>query len=129
VSRFPVQVYNGLEHLAKTIMAPENCRSSRIPVSETDNSNFAAPEPIFVYTDNIKPNLVGDSYIRLLTSLHFPSPTGHHSFYYPIYRPVEPSFIESIGIHLVTKSGEDVAFDDSDIPCLVILHFKKKPSA
>jgi hypothetical protein len=129
VSHFPVQVYNGLEDLAKTIMTPANYRSSRIPELETNNSNCAAPEPIFVYTDIIKPNLLWDSYVRLLTSLHFPSPTGHHSFYYPIYRPVEQSFIESIGIRPVTKSGEDVAFDDSNIPCLVTLHFKKKPSA
>jgi hypothetical protein len=121
VSHFPVQVYNGLEDLAKTIMTPANCRSSRIPESETKNSNF-------VYTDIIKPNLVGDSYVRLLTSLHFPLPTGHHTFYYPIYRPVEQSFIESSGIRLGTKSGEDLAFDDSDIPCLLTLHFKKKPS-
>jgi hypothetical protein len=129
VSHFPFQAYIGFECFAKTNLIPENYRSSRIPESETNNSKFAAPEPIFVYRDIIKPNLVGDSYVRLLTSLHFPSPSGHHSFYYPIYRPVEQSFIESIGIRLVTKSGEDVAFDDSDIPCLVTLHFKKKPSA
>jgi|SRR5215470_1335647 len=123
VSYFPVRVYNGLEDLAQTIMAPGNCSSNKIPAAETD-----APEPIFVYTDIIKPNLVGDSYVRLLTSLHFPSRTGHHTFFFPFYRPVEQSFIESIGIRLVTKSGKDVAFDDSDVPCLVTLHFEKKPS-
>jgi hypothetical protein len=61
VSHFPVQVYNGLEDLAKTIMTHANWRSSRIPVAETDNSNFTAPEPIFVYSDIMKANLVGDS--------------------------------------------------------------------
>jgi hypothetical protein len=55
LSHFPVQVYNGLEVLAETIMNPANCRS----VAETDKSNFTASEPIFVYTDIIKPNLVG----------------------------------------------------------------------
>jgi hypothetical protein len=55
VSHFPVQVYNGLEDLANTIITPANCRSSRIPESETVNSNFAAPESMFVYTDIIKP--------------------------------------------------------------------------
>jgi hypothetical protein len=81
-----------------------------------------------VYTDIIKPNLVGDSYVRLLTSLYFPSSSDHHRFYYPLYLPVEQTYIESIAIHLLTKSGEDVVFDDSQIPCLVILHFKKRPS-
>jgi len=45
-----------------------------------------------------------------------------------MYRPVKQSFIESIAISLVTKTGEDVVFDSSDIPCLVILHFKKQSS-
>jgi len=43
-----------------------------------------------VYTD-IKPNLVGDSYVKLLTTLHFPSSTGYHRFDFPLYRPVEQS--------------------------------------
>jgi hypothetical protein len=61
VSHFPIRVYNSLEALAKTVMTPANCRSSKVPVPKTDNSNFFAPEPVFVYTDIIKPNLVGHS--------------------------------------------------------------------
>ena len=77
--------------------------------------------------DIIKPNLVGDSYVRLLTSLHLPSATFYHRFNYSLYNPVEQSFIESIAIRLVTESGENVVFKNSDITCLVILHFKKSP--
>jgi hypothetical protein len=128
ISHFPVRVYNGLEDLAATIMAPANCSANKVSLPETDNLNFAAPEPIYVYTDIIKPNLVGDSYVRMLTPLHFPSADGYHRFHFPLYRPVEQSFIESIAIRLVTKSGEDVTFDDSDIPCLITLHFKNKSS-
>ena len=65
--------------------------------------------------------------MRLLSSLHFPSDTGCHRFDCTLYKPVEQSFIESISIRLVTKTGENVLFEDSDIPCLVILHFKKSP--
>ena len=36
--------------------------------------------------------------------------------------------LESITIRLVTKTDEDVVFEDSDIPCLVVLQFKKKSS-
>ena len=97
-------------------------------VSTKDNFNFAQPEPVYGYTDIIKPNLVGDSYVRLLTSLHFPSTTGYHRFDYPLYKPVVQSFIESISIRLVMKTGENVLFEESGIPCLVILHFKKKSS-
>jgi hypothetical protein len=42
--------------------------------------------------------------------------------------PRAQSFIESITIRLIKKSGENVIFYDSDIPSLFILHFKKKSS-
>ena len=112
----------------KKIISPSNCRSSTVNVSTKDNFNFAQPELVYVYTDIIKPNLVGDSYVRLLTSLHFPSTTGYHRFDYPLYKPVEQSFIESISIRLVMKTGENVLFEESDIPCMVILHYKKRSS-
>jgi hypothetical protein len=107
-------------------MNPANCHSSRVPRLVQDNWDFPTPELVYVYTDIIKPNLVVDSYVRVLTTLHFPSSTGYHTFNYPLYRPMDQSFIESIAVRLVTKTGEDVVFDDSDIPCLVILHFKKR---
>ena len=78
VSHFPNPVYNGLEDLTETIMNHANCHSSRVNVSVIDNSYFASPEPVYFYTDFIKPNLVGDSYVRLLTTLNFPSTTGYH---------------------------------------------------
>jgi len=81
-----------------------------------------------MYTD-IKQNLVGDSYVKILATLHFPSSTGYHRFDFPLYRPVEQSFIETITIRLVTKNAEDVLFQDSDIHCVLTSHFKKKSSA
>jgi len=125
VSHIPNCVYNGFEDLAETIMNPANCHSSRVNVSVKDNHDFVSPVPVYVYTDIVERNLVGDSYVKLLTTLHFPSSTGYHRFDYPLYRPIEQSFIESITIRLVTKNGEDVLFDDSDIPSVVTLHFKK----
>ena len=53
-----------------------------------ENINFAYPESVYVYNDIIEPNLVGDSYFGLLTSLHFPSAKGYHRFDYPLYKPV-----------------------------------------
>jgi hypothetical protein len=122
VSHFPIKVYKNVEDLVETIMTPGNCRSFRVNLAAKDNFDFTLPEPVYVYTDIIKPNLVGDSYVRLLTSLHFPSATGYHTLNYPMYRPVEQSFIELIAIRVVTKTGENVVFEDSDNPCLVILH-------
>jgi hypothetical protein len=128
VSHFPVKVYKIVEDLVETIMTLANCRSSRVTLAAKDNFDFTLPETVYVYADIIRPNLAGDPYVRLQTSLHFPSATVYHRFNYPTYRPVEQSFIESTAIRLVTKTGENVVFEDSDIPCLVILHFKKKSS-
>jgi len=129
VSYFPACVYNGIDDLANTIMNPANCRSSTVNLSTKDNFKFAQREPVYIYTDIIKPDFVGDSYVRLLTPLHFLSNTGYHRFDYRFYKPVEPSFIESNSIRLVMKTGDNVLFQDSDIACLAILHFKKKSSA
>jgi len=126
VSLFPARIYKGLEDLAETIMNPAYCHTSRITVSLKDNPDFTTPEPVYVYTHIIKPNLVGDSYVKLLTTLHFPSSRGYHRFDFPLYRPVEQLFIESITVRLVTKNA-DVLFEDSDIPCVVTLHFKTSP--
>jgi hypothetical protein len=89
VSHFPFRVYNGREDLAETIMNPENCHSSRVPQAVNDNFDFATSEPVDVYRDIIKPILVGDSYVRLLASLHFPTDRGYRTFDYPFYKPVE----------------------------------------
>ena len=45
-------------------------------LSAKDNLKFAQPETVYVYTDIFKPDLFGDPYVRLLTSLHFPADTG-----------------------------------------------------
>jgi hypothetical protein len=58
VSHFPLRVYNGLEDLAKTITNPANCHSYRVTIPVKENSDFGTPEPVYVYTDIIKPHLV-----------------------------------------------------------------------
>ena len=62
----PNRVYNGLEGLAEKIMNPAECHSSRVYVHVKDNSDLASPEPVYVYTDILKPNLFGNSYVKLL---------------------------------------------------------------
>ena len=96
VSYFPARVHNGTEDLAETITNPSNCRTSPVLLPTEDNLNLTLPEPVYVYTDIIKPNLVGDTYVRLPTALQFPSVKDYHRFDYPLYKPVEQSFIESI---------------------------------
>jgi len=90
---FPTRAFNGIEDLADTIMNHANCHSSTVNLSTKDNFDFAQPEPVYNYTDIIKPNLVANSHVRLLTSLQFLSYAGYHRFDYPLYKPVEQSFI------------------------------------
>jgi len=61
VSHFPVKVYKSVEDLFEKIMTPANCRSSRVTLAAKDNFDFTLPETVYVYTDIIRPNLVGDS--------------------------------------------------------------------
>jgi hypothetical protein len=51
VSHFPLLLYNGIEDLAKTIMKPANCHSSRVTIPVQDKSDLATPEHFCVYTD------------------------------------------------------------------------------
>ena len=94
VSHFPAPMYDSLDGLAKTVMKPTNCRSSAVSPQAKDNSGFTTQELVYVYPDVIKPNLVGDSFVGLLTTLQFPSKTEYHRFDYPLYSPVEQSFIK-----------------------------------
>jgi len=77
-------------------MNPASCRSSTVKHFIIDYIKFAHPEPVYIYTDIIKPNLVRDSYVRLLTSLHFPSAKGYHRFDYPLNKLVEQSDIVNV---------------------------------
>jgi len=85
VSYFPARVSNDIDDLAETIMNPTNYHSSTVNLSTKDNFNFTQPAPVYIYTDIMKPNLVGDSFLRLLTFLHFPSNMSFHRFDYPLY--------------------------------------------
>jgi hypothetical protein len=65
-------------------MNPANCHTSRITVSLKDDPDFTTPEPVYVYTDIIKPNLAGDFYVKRLMTLHFPFSTGYQRFDFPL---------------------------------------------
>jgi len=86
------------------------------------------PEHVYVYIDFIKENLFGDSYFIFLTTTHLQAKTEHHKFNYRLYRNIEHSFVQSTSVRLFTKKFEEVLLIDSDIPCVVTLHFQKKSS-
>jgi hypothetical protein len=70
-----------------------SCRFSEGHQSTIDNFYFTQTAFVYVCIDIIKLNLVGDSYVRILTSMQFPSNTRYHKFDYPLYKPVEQTLI------------------------------------
>ena len=106
ISYFPLCEYDSVVDLAEIIMNPANCRSSTVIRFIKDNINFIQLEPVYFYTYIIKPNLIADSCVRLLTSLHFPSDTGYRRFVCSLYKPVEHSYINSISIRVIMKTGK-----------------------
>jgi hypothetical protein len=142
---FPARVYSGTGELIETIL-------SRLPIAtdiyplyrqlfhsmfqdknvtfvEFKSSEFnktQVPQHVFVYTDIIKPNMDGDSYVRLLAPVQFPGPTSDNRLDHPLFKPLEQLFIETIAMQSVTKTGDDVKFITISVPYISILHFKNK---
>lgn len=65
--------------------------------------------------------------MRILTFLHFPSDIGYRRSVYPLYKPLEQSFVVSNSIRSVIVKIS--CFKMVIFPCLVILHFKETSSA
>jgi len=71
LSHFLARVYNCINYLTETIMNSAHCHSSTVNLFTKDNFNFTQPQPVYIYTDIVKPNLVGDYYVHT-NSLVFP---------------------------------------------------------
>jgi hypothetical protein len=96
VSHFSAQVYKLFDVLVKIIMVLINCTFSEITVLETDDSDFAIPDKMYICRDLMHRNLVGDSDVRVLTPIPFTSETCYNGLDNPLYSPIEQSFIQSI---------------------------------
>jgi hypothetical protein len=80
---------------------------------------------IYVYTDIIKPQLVGDTLSRCIRILNIN--IGEYQTFNPIYYfPVEKNNIESVEILLADKLGEPISFHSGEQSSIVVLHFIKK---
>lgn len=142
---FPVRLYYGIDDLIieirnrlpsldHAISAHMSIRKLYLPdiqavhlvQSKRSMDEIEETQPVFVYTDIIKPVLVGDTFVRRLRVIQFPSVTGHHVFDPPYYMPVEKSRIETISIALHSKTGSPVRFETSPIPTYAVLHFIKR---
>ena len=144
---FPARIYNGVGDLINTIKN----NTADLNVLETLNREVYAEvvkdlnqlrlkhsftiaqpyyqmdtEPIFIYSDIVEPQIVGNVYAKCLRVIQFPLSSGYHIFNSPYYLPVEKTSFQSIGIQLLNKFGEHALFSNSISPCIVVLHFKRK---
>jgi hypothetical protein len=90
------------------------------PESETEL------QPIFMCCDVMGPQVVGDTLARYLSTVHYPSPDGHHIFDKVYYVPVENTDVQTVALEVLTKLGEQVPFPDSMKPLDAVLHFRRR---
>jgi hypothetical protein len=95
------------------------------PIGRTNLQFEYDTEAVFVYCNIIQPQLVGDSYVRCLRVIQFPSVKSHHIFDTIYYVPVELNSFQTLAIEMTNKFGELARISNSIKPTTLILHFKK----
>lgn len=81
---------------------------------------------MFVYTDIIKPQLIGNTFARCLrTILLIQNNEVYKSFDSIQYFPLERTNFETIEILITSQDGKAYNFLPSSTPTMLVLHFKK----
>lgn len=97
-----------------------------ISYSEGVSENPGEKELVFVYCDIIKPQLIGDAYVKCLRIIQFPQKAAYHSFQTNYYLPVERTEFQVISVEITTKTGKLANLTASKKPTMLVLHFKKR---
>jgi hypothetical protein len=82
---------------------------------------------IFVYTDIIKDQIVGDTQVPLLGALPVIEKPGNQlywAFKHPFYIPITKQFIDTIEIKMTDETGKTIMFKDG--LAIVRLHIRKQ---
>lgn len=89
------------------------------------NSLLSIKELMFVYTDIIKPRIIGDMHTRCLRVIPVTLGEQKIRFNHIEYCPIERANIESISIMITNAQGNQVDFKSNIHPTYIMLHFKK----
>lgn len=87
------------------------------------------PNLVLIYTDIIKPVLIGGNYARVLKVANIGgSSSGYvtHEFEKDEYAGLELNIINELEINIVQHDGSPLVFTDADKPCILSLAFRKK---
>ena len=95
------------------------CQSIKPP------SMFHSPA-LYVYSDAVSPDQVGDVKVQLLRTVHIDGKMGQivcKEFQRPYYKPVDKQYINKILIEVKDDTGKDIDFTSGKIIC--VLHFRR----
>lgn len=81
---------------------------------------------MYIYTDIIKPRVIGDKSARYLRVVPANKSDRILRFNHIEYCPIEKTVIESISIKITDGQGELANFKSNYIPTYVMLHFKRQ---
>lgn len=82
-----------------------------------------------VYTDFIKPQLIGNSLTRYLRIVSMKNASINIQIiqFKPVqYCPIDQKYLESISILIANLEGKNIDFDPSTTPTYILLHFKRQ---
>lgn len=79
----------------------------------------------FIYSDIIQPRLVGDQNIKCLKILQKSNLQQSLEFSTIEYYPLQSNYITDISILITNDNGDKMNFENSKIPTMCTLHFKK----
>jgi len=78
------------------------------------------------YCNLISPKFVGDSIVRVMQTLVFPSSsTCEHEFPHVYYVPVVQRRFQDIRIEFLTAEGLQIPYEENTTPTNLVLHFRK----
>lgn len=123
---FKLDIFNKLSECVVILPKKSNEKNIRMLVDVkkllSDEENF-----LYVYTNIITHQVVGDTFARLLRIVHLPHGRGkHHSIIYtsPDYLPLDGDSISSINIYIRGSDGTKVLFEDGSLT--VKLHLRRE---
>lgn len=80
----------------------------------------------FIYLDIMKPRLVGDQSIKCLRIFPKTNSQQNIEFTSVEYYPIQSNYITDISILIANNNGDKINFENSKIPTMCTLHFKRK---
>ena len=86
---------------------------------------YFSPPAIYMYSDVVEHNVVGDKMVQLLRTIPITGNHGeivHYSFKNLIYQPVAKEYLSEVEIQLSSDTGELMPFQGGEV--IVVLHFK-----